>query len=177
MYFFSVQNHFNTVTLSVQKSIPIEDIFLKKEFGQDCTFWGGGVETVGTLNTGSPQQVRDQVLERLEIMSKGGGFVFNTVHNILDCKLLLKHDRSRYQILYFLCRASHPAGVFEHAHGMMAMTMVIIQSFSSAQAWACDHAWAFCEVSGLNNKAFDFKNIVRDDTSPWPYIGNRGSHI
>ena len=31
MYFFSVQNHFNTVTLSVQKSIPIEDIFLKKE--------------------------------------------------------------------------------------------------------------------------------------------------
>jgi len=57
--------------------------FLKKEFGKDCTFWGGGIETVGTLNDGTPQQIRDQVLERLEIFSKDGGFVFNTVHNIL----------------------------------------------------------------------------------------------
>ncbi len=57
--------------------------FLKKEFGKDCTFWGGGIETVGTLNTGTPRQIRDQVFERLEIFSKGGGFVFNTVHNIL----------------------------------------------------------------------------------------------
>lgn len=57
--------------------------FLKKEFGQQCTFWGGGVETVGTLNVGTPAQIREQVLERLEIFSKGGGFVFNTVHNIL----------------------------------------------------------------------------------------------
>jgi len=57
--------------------------FLKKEFGQDCTFWGGGIETVGTLNAGTPQQIRDQVFERLDIFSKGGGFVFNTVHNIL----------------------------------------------------------------------------------------------
>jgi uroporphyrinogen decarboxylase len=57
--------------------------FLKKEFGKDCTFWGGGIETVGTLNVGTPQKIRDQVFERLEIFSKGGGFVFNTVHNIL----------------------------------------------------------------------------------------------
>ncbi len=57
--------------------------FLKKEFGRQCTFWGGGIETVGTLNTGSATQIREQVLERLEIFSKGGGFVFNTVHNIL----------------------------------------------------------------------------------------------
>lgn len=61
----------------------MEPEFLKKEFGKDCTFWGGGVETVGTLNNGSPEEVRRQVLERLEIMSAGGGFVFNTVHNIL----------------------------------------------------------------------------------------------
>jgi uroporphyrinogen decarboxylase len=57
--------------------------FLKKEFGKDCTFWGGGIETVGTLNVGTPAQIRKQVLERLEIFSPGGGFVFNTVHNIL----------------------------------------------------------------------------------------------
>ena len=64
-------------------SYRMEPEFLKKEFGDACTFWGGGVETVGTLNIGSPAQVREQVLQRLEIMSKGGGFVFNTVHNIL----------------------------------------------------------------------------------------------
>ncbi len=57
--------------------------FLKEEFGQDCTFWGGGIETVGTLNVGTPEKVREQVLERLDIFSKRGGFVFNTVHNIL----------------------------------------------------------------------------------------------
>ena len=61
----------------------MEPEFLKKEFGQDCTFWGGGVETTGVLNGGSVRQIRDQVLERLEIFSQGGGFVFNTVHNIL----------------------------------------------------------------------------------------------
>lgn len=61
----------------------MEPDFLKKEFGRDCTFWGGGIENVGVLNNGTPQQVRDQVFERLEIFSEGGGFVFNTVHNIL----------------------------------------------------------------------------------------------
>jgi uroporphyrinogen decarboxylase len=61
----------------------MEPDFLKKEFGNDCTFWGGGIENVGVLNNGTPQQVRDQVFERLEIFSEGGGFVFNTVHNIL----------------------------------------------------------------------------------------------
>lgn len=61
----------------------MEPRFLKKEFGRDCTFWGGGIENVGTLNSGTPQQVRELALERLEVFSEGGGFVFNTVHNIL----------------------------------------------------------------------------------------------
>jgi uroporphyrinogen decarboxylase len=56
---------------------------LKSEFGREVTFWGGGIETVGTLNQATPEQVRVEVLNRLEILSKGGGFVFNTVHNIL----------------------------------------------------------------------------------------------
>lgn len=56
---------------------------LKREFGKDISFWGGGVDTRAMLNTGTPAQVREQVLKRLEIFSPGGGFVFNTVHNIL----------------------------------------------------------------------------------------------
>jgi uroporphyrinogen decarboxylase len=71
---------FNPVQTNAHNMSPE---FLKKEFGKDCTFWGGGIENVGTLNKGSRQQIRDMVFERMEIFSKGGGFVFNTVHNIL----------------------------------------------------------------------------------------------
>jgi uroporphyrinogen decarboxylase len=56
---------------------------LKEEFGADITFWGGGCDTRHILNRATPAQVKDHVTERLEIFSPGGGFVFNTVHNIL----------------------------------------------------------------------------------------------
>lgn len=56
---------------------------LKKEFGKDITFWGGGIETTTVLNKGAPGEVREMVLKRLEIFAPGGGYVFNTVHNIL----------------------------------------------------------------------------------------------
>lgn len=56
---------------------------LKREFGRDVTFWGGGCDTRAILNHGTPQQVRDDVRRRIEILAPGGGFVFNTIHNIL----------------------------------------------------------------------------------------------
>ena len=56
---------------------------LKAEFGKDITFWGGGADTRHILNRGTPDQVRDHVRRNIEILSPGGGFVFNTVHNIL----------------------------------------------------------------------------------------------
>jgi len=56
---------------------------LKREFGRDVCFWGGGADTRTVLNNGTPEQVREHVRERLEIFSPGGGFVFNTVHNIM----------------------------------------------------------------------------------------------
>lgn len=43
---------------------------------------GGGVDTQKTLPFGTPGEVREEVLERLEIFAPGGGFVFNTIHNI-----------------------------------------------------------------------------------------------
>lgn len=55
---------------------------LKKEYGNDIVFWGGGVDTQNILSFGSPEEVRKQVLERCEIFSKNGGFVFNSVHEI-----------------------------------------------------------------------------------------------
>jgi uroporphyrinogen-III decarboxylase len=55
---------------------------LKSTFGDRLVFWGGGVDTQETLPFGAPAQVRDQVCGRLEIFAPGGGYVFNTVHNI-----------------------------------------------------------------------------------------------
>jgi uroporphyrinogen decarboxylase len=56
---------------------------LKREFGKDLTFWGAGIENRTVLKDGRPEDVRAQTLERLTLLSKGGGFVFNTVHNIM----------------------------------------------------------------------------------------------
>jgi hypothetical protein len=55
---------------------------LKERYGDRLTFWGGGVDTQRTLPFGTPEQVRREVLERCEVFSKGGGFVFNAVHNV-----------------------------------------------------------------------------------------------
>ena len=55
---------------------------LKKEFGHELSFWGGGVDTQFVLPFGSPQQIREEVKKRIDDFASGGGFVFNTVHNI-----------------------------------------------------------------------------------------------
>ena len=55
---------------------------LKERFGGQITFWGGGVDTQKTLPFGSPEEVRTEVLERCDIFSQSGGFVFNAIHNI-----------------------------------------------------------------------------------------------
>jgi hypothetical protein len=55
---------------------------LKARFGDRLTFWGGGVDTQLTLPFGSPEEVRKQVLRRCEVFAAGGGFVFNSIHNL-----------------------------------------------------------------------------------------------
>ncbi len=55
---------------------------LKRDFGSAIAFWGGGVETQQVLPRGTPAEIRDDVRRNLEALMPGGGFVFNTVHNI-----------------------------------------------------------------------------------------------
>lgn len=56
---------------------------LKRDFGKDLTFWGGGCDTQSILPRGTPSQVREHVMHQCEVMAKGGGFVFQQVHNIM----------------------------------------------------------------------------------------------
>jgi hypothetical protein len=55
---------------------------LKQKYGRDLVFWGGGVDTQQVLPFGTPAEVREQVLRRCEVFAEGGGYVFNTIHNI-----------------------------------------------------------------------------------------------
>jgi uroporphyrinogen decarboxylase len=55
---------------------------LKRLYGKDIAFWGGGVDTQRVLPRGTPTEVRDEVRRRIEDLAPGGGYVFNTVHNI-----------------------------------------------------------------------------------------------
>lgn len=55
---------------------------LKEKYGDRLVFWGGGVDTQHTLPFGTAEEVREQVLERCEIFSRNGGFVFDAIHNV-----------------------------------------------------------------------------------------------
>ena len=56
--------------------------WLKREFGRQIVFWGGGVDTQKTLPFGTPEEVYREVRERIDIFAPGGGFVFNSIHNV-----------------------------------------------------------------------------------------------
>ncbi|MGB3717580.1 MAG: uroporphyrinogen decarboxylase family protein [Candidatus Promineifilaceae bacterium] len=60
----------------------MDPVDLKRDFGRDLVFWGGGVDTQGILPNGTPQEVKDDVRRNIEVLASGGGYVFNTVHNI-----------------------------------------------------------------------------------------------
>ncbi len=63
-------------------ALDMDAAMLKREYGDQVTFWGGGVDTQKVLPFGKPDEVKKQVLDQCETLSRDGGFVFNTVHNI-----------------------------------------------------------------------------------------------
>ena len=74
----------------------MEPARLKREFGKDIAFWGGGVSTQGMLDKGTPEQVREEVRRNVEIMAAGGGYVFTQVHNI-QCNVPPQNIIAAYQ--------------------------------------------------------------------------------
>ncbi|MCF6335104.1 MAG: methyltransferase, partial [Spirochaetales bacterium] len=70
----------NPVHISAKDMDPMD---LKKKFGKDLVFWGGGVDTQHVLPSSTPDEIRKDVRKNSEILMKDGGFVFNQVHNIV----------------------------------------------------------------------------------------------
>ncbi|KXB00675.1 hypothetical protein AKJ41_03850 [candidate division MSBL1 archaeon SCGC-AAA259O05] len=69
----------NPVQISAEGMEPER---LKKEYGDELTFWGGGTDTQNFLPKASPRKVKEHVKKNIETFAPGGGFVFNQVHNI-----------------------------------------------------------------------------------------------
>lgn len=61
----------------------MDPVFLKEKYGNSLVFWGGGVDTQNTLPFGTPDEVAAEVTSRLELLSKSGGYIFSTIHNIV----------------------------------------------------------------------------------------------
>ncbi len=69
----------NPVQCSAAQMDPLE---LKKTYGRDIVFWGGGVDTQKTIAFGTPDEVYREVRDRIAVFNQEGGFVFNSIHNI-----------------------------------------------------------------------------------------------
>lgn len=69
----------NPIQLSAKNMDPVK---LKREFGKDLTFWGGGISTQTTATFGSIDDIQKEVESLIKIFAPGGGFVFTQVHNI-----------------------------------------------------------------------------------------------
>jgi uroporphyrinogen decarboxylase len=62
----------------------MEPEMLKREFGREMTFWGGGVSAQTTLLNGSVEDIRNEVREKMAVFKPGGGYVFTTDHDIQE---------------------------------------------------------------------------------------------
>jgi uroporphyrinogen decarboxylase len=69
----------NPVQISARHMDPFE---LKRRFGRDLVFWGGGCDSQRVLPRGTPSEVAENVRRNLEALGPGGGYVFNNIHNI-----------------------------------------------------------------------------------------------
>jgi uroporphyrinogen decarboxylase len=58
---------------------PVE---LKRRFGRDLVFWGGGCDSQHILPRGTPFEVAESVRHSLAAFMPGGGYVFDSIHNI-----------------------------------------------------------------------------------------------
>jgi len=67
----------------VQISAPgMDPALLKRRYGRDLVFWGGGCDAQHVLPFGTPEEICEQVRRNLEIFKPSGGYVFNGIHNI-----------------------------------------------------------------------------------------------
>jgi hypothetical protein len=93
----------NPVQCSAAQMDPVT---LKARYGKRIAFWGGGVDTQHTLPFGTPEEVRREVRERVQVLGADGGFVFNPVHNV--------QPGTPAENVLAMVEALHEAGRYQH---------------------------------------------------------------
>lgn len=76
---------------------------LKEKYGEDIVFWGGGIDTQKTLPFGTPDQVREEVRRWVGIFKQGGGYVFNSIHN-LQARTPVENALAMFEAFREVCR-------------------------------------------------------------------------
>jgi uroporphyrinogen decarboxylase len=69
----------NPVQISAAGMGPVG---LKKKFGKNIVFWGGGIDAQHILPFSDVDTIDREVKKNIEAFMPGGGYVFNNVHNI-----------------------------------------------------------------------------------------------
>jgi uroporphyrinogen decarboxylase len=55
---------------------------LKRAFGRELCFWGGGIDVQQVLPYATLQEIEDTVKKTIDVLAPGGGYVFVPAHNI-----------------------------------------------------------------------------------------------
>jgi len=67
----------------IQRSAANMDIVtLKKNFGNDICFWGGGIDVQQVLLNASMDEIDEEIKRAFDVMAPGGGYVFALTHNV-----------------------------------------------------------------------------------------------
>lgn len=67
----------------IQRNAAKMDIAaLKRDFGRDLCFWGGGIDVQQFLPHAAPGEIEDEIKRSLDVLAPGGGYVFAFTHNI-----------------------------------------------------------------------------------------------
>jgi len=65
----------------------MDPVLLKEQYGDKLCFWGS-IDVQRTLPFGTPLDVRQEVITRIETLGKGGGFILAPTHHVqLDTPL------------------------------------------------------------------------------------------
>jgi uroporphyrinogen decarboxylase len=59
----------------------MDPVYLKQVFGDRLCFHGG-IDIRNTLPHGTPEEVKDEVRERVRVLGKGGGYILASSHHI-----------------------------------------------------------------------------------------------
>jgi len=63
-------------------AMNMEPALLKKKYGKNIVFWGGGIDSQHTLPFSDPDKIKEEVKRNIEIFKPNGGYIFNNIHNI-----------------------------------------------------------------------------------------------